>query len=112
MNFTENPLLAIWQKLETIEEELKNQKEMLNSKHPISRQGGLELAEEITGYSRSHIRKLANRGELPIISPPYAKLRFDEAMLMEALKNKARKPKEQLTLETKQNYATLKRLRP
>ena len=62
----------------------------------LSRQGGIELAEEVTGYKPSYIKLLVSKGKLPTISKPYAKLRFDEVQLRNYMEKDRRKTKDEM----------------
>lgn len=109
----ENPFEILMNKLELMQEQMNRIEEAVKgeSGDSQSKQGGIELAQAITGYSVATIRKKASKGELPVISEPYAKLRFDKQQLLDYMKAKARPTKEQLKEKIDKEYATLKRLR-
>lgn len=108
-----NPFEEILDKLGDISRRLAKIEELSDksSKGSRSRQGGLDLAQEVTGYTKSYIRKLSSEGLLPVISEPYAPLWFDESQLLDYMKGKARKTKDQIAIELDKKYATLKRVR-
>lgn len=107
--FEENPLKAIYEELLGLRAELKELKESKPSEE--SEQGGIELAKQITGYSAATIRRKVSKGELPVISPKYATLRFDKQQLLDSMKANARPTKDQLKAKIDTEYATLKRVR-
>lgn len=111
MDFSENPLKAIYDELISQREEIKQLRQRIESKAPKSRQGGMELAIELTGYTRSTINKKAAAGEFPVRSEKYAPIWVDEEEVKNYMKAKARKPKEQIQAEAMQHYATIKRAR-
>lgn len=92
-----NPFEELAEHYKIIEEKLNLILERLpdpKAGQGLSRQGGIELAEEVTGYKPSYIKLLVSKGKLPTVSAPFAKLRFDEVQLRDFMQNQGRKTKD------------------
>lgn len=67
---------------------------------PLQESGGIELAIELTGLSKSTIYKLVHRRKIPHSKPSGTKqLRFSRARLQEWVKSGAQQTEEELSTE-------------